>query len=233
MNEPSSGFDPVEELVDSFLERYRRGERPSLTEYTVRHPELAEPIRALFPALLVVEELGSRDGPASEPQATAAGAGAPMPQRLGDYLLLRPIGSGGMEMVYEAIQESLGRHVALKTLPLQQLGDATRLERFRARRGRLTDCTIPTSATPSTAGATCCRWRGLDWDTPPYPAAPDSPAALGVVLPVRAMRVFGEVLEPEVRRAAELAEMNHRIAAKPDDAEALIHRGWLFTQQKK
>ena len=27
--------------------------------------------------------------------------------------------------------------------------------------------------------------------------------------------------------------MNRRLAAKPDDAEALIHRGWLFTRQKK
>jgi eukaryotic-like serine/threonine-protein kinase len=35
-----------------------------------------------------------------------------------------------MGMVYEVIQESLGRHVALKTLPFHHLGDATRLDRW-------------------------------------------------------------------------------------------------------
>ena len=53
MSDSSSGREPLEELFESFLARYRAGERPSLTEFTAAHPELADQLREHFPALLI------------------------------------------------------------------------------------------------------------------------------------------------------------------------------------
>ena len=41
MNPSESEADPLAQLAEEFAARYRRGERPSLTEYAERHPELA------------------------------------------------------------------------------------------------------------------------------------------------------------------------------------------------
>src|SRR5262245_65410890 len=62
MNDPHSELEVVGRVAEAFLARYRRGERPSLMEYTDQYPELAEQIRDLFPAMVVMEELGSVKG---------------------------------------------------------------------------------------------------------------------------------------------------------------------------
>ena len=54
--------NPVEVLAEEFLDRKRRGETPTLREYLERYPDLAEEIRDLFPALLMMEDLGDDSG---------------------------------------------------------------------------------------------------------------------------------------------------------------------------
>jgi WD40 repeat protein/tetratricopeptide (TPR) repeat protein len=117
-----------DELAEEFAERYRRGERPSLDEYVDRLPEMADEIREMFPALVEVEEL---EGEARDDTIQQQAPAAPRLKELGDYRILREVGHGGMGVVYEAEQISLGRHVALKVLPCHVVGDRKALQRFR------------------------------------------------------------------------------------------------------
>jgi serine/threonine protein kinase/WD40 repeat protein len=121
----------IEDLADDFLERRRRGERPSLEEYTARYPDLASEIREFFPVLGLVEEFKPDMGDVSGSIAgsTVPGNGS-LRERLGDFRLLREVGRGGMGVVYEAEQESLGRRVALKVLRSHRLHDPKILIRF-------------------------------------------------------------------------------------------------------
>jgi serine/threonine protein kinase/WD40 repeat protein/Flp pilus assembly protein TadD len=129
----STGRNAVELLAEEFVERQRRGERPSISEYTNKHPDLADAIRDLFPALAMIEQLkpagaGGDLGGAGPPRDTRVGETL---GRLGEYRLVREIARGGMGIVYEAVQEPLGRHVALKVLPSHRWLGAAHIERFQ------------------------------------------------------------------------------------------------------
>ena len=52
------------------------------------------------------------------------------PEELGEFRLVKQIGRGGMGVVYEAWQESLGRRVALKVLPFASVLDSRQIARF-------------------------------------------------------------------------------------------------------
>ncbi|MBX3438875.1 MAG: protein kinase [Planctomycetaceae bacterium] len=124
-----SDRNPVDVLADEFALRYRRGETPSITEYVRRYPEHAEQIESLFPSVALLEQLGSR--PEGDGEGRPAPQGSlPPHHQVGDFEILRVIGRGGMGVVYEAVQQSLHRTVALKVLSTSSLHSENQVKRF-------------------------------------------------------------------------------------------------------
>jgi serine/threonine protein kinase len=125
--------DPVEALAEEFLQRRRQGADVPVSEYEAKYPHWSQRIRELFSTLLLVERMKTvrRQShgitPASEPPCSSE----ERVTRLGDFRVIREIGRGGMGVVYEAEQESLGRRVALKVVSSRSLASAKALQRFR------------------------------------------------------------------------------------------------------
>jgi serine/threonine protein kinase len=122
------------ELVEGYLARLQSGEAVSPSEFAAQHPEHAERLVRLLPALELMDDLRrSSINLRSSLSLTPVLMETPgvVPGLLGDFQILREVGRGGMGVVYEARQLSLNRRVALKVLPLAAAMDSRQLQRFQ------------------------------------------------------------------------------------------------------
>ena len=118
---------PIESIASEITDSVRGGHRQSIEKLLDSNPQHESKLRELLPVIQQLEK--ARQAHIQRPAGMAT-LGASRPDRLGDFELVRQIGRGGMGVVFEAVQTSLGRKVALKILPSNLLTDTQQLRRF-------------------------------------------------------------------------------------------------------
>lgn len=117
----------VDSAIVGWFEAVEAGTPPDRKEFLAQHAEVA---LELAEFLADHENFRRHADGLPNPMTEQASAEWRPSGRLGDFELIRVVGRGGMAIVYEAVQRSLGRRVALKVLPAGSL-DVTAVERFR------------------------------------------------------------------------------------------------------
>src|SRR5260370_19575018 len=122
--------DPrVLQAVEEYLAALEAGQAPGRDEFLGRHAAIAARLGQYLDGLDLIHRAGSAAGPVPDWDAAADDLAGAEP--LGDFLLVRELGRGGMGVAYEALQRSLNRRVALKVLPFAGVLDARQIQRVK------------------------------------------------------------------------------------------------------
>ena len=123
MNESETAL--VGAWLDELIVLHRAGEPVDIEGKCAEHPHLASQLRELFDTQCALE---SMKADCQIGQATTLGQQHP---DLKGYKVIRELARGGMGVVYEAIQLSLSRRVALKVISGHLQSKEDSVERFR------------------------------------------------------------------------------------------------------
>ncbi len=121
------------EAVQEYMAAVEAGRRPSQQELRAKYPEIADELSQCIQGLAFVNSAAAQIKAASplSPDSSDSAIDMIAAKPLGDFKLVREIGRGGMGVVYEAEQLSLGRRVAVKVLSFAAALDPRHLQRFR------------------------------------------------------------------------------------------------------
>ncbi len=105
----------VELLIDQYLALIQQGGAPSVREFAELHSEHASELLEFLPVVAKLDGLGFNTSIGD------ASAGLPpeyqLPEKIGEYEIVRELGRGGMGVVYEARHQTMERLAALKVIP--------------------------------------------------------------------------------------------------------------------
>ncbi len=126
--------DRLNDVLLEYVEACEAGAQPDRAAILAAHPEFSDDLAFFFTERDRLERLGGRlrhPGETGSSDMLPVMAAEAVSGQLGDFRLIREIGRGGMGIVYEAEQISLGRRVALKLLPFASALDPRQLQRFK------------------------------------------------------------------------------------------------------
>jgi serine/threonine protein kinase/Tfp pilus assembly protein PilF len=118
-------------VLEAYFAALEVGRAPDREKIVADHPAIADRLRSCLASLHLVEREGGMFQAAGIDEEGEPLDGEKGKRCLGDFRIVKEVGRGGMGVVYEAEQISLGRRVALKVLPFAATMDSRNLQRFQ------------------------------------------------------------------------------------------------------
>jgi serine/threonine protein kinase len=131
----SADDDPrLDEPLREYLAALEAGQPVDRGEFLGRHPDIAAVLRECLDGMEFIHAAARQlchPGPDPNADGVPGALGECPMASLGDYRVVCEVGRGGMGVVYEAVQISLERKVALKVLPFAAAIDPKQRQRFQ------------------------------------------------------------------------------------------------------